>query len=82
MDGGEIGVLINAANRQASGHFFAVRSCTGPEHDNAQISPVGSSGARAVYLVSGGRVRAVGVASRADAASARTLRGDVRAAGL
>ena len=38
MDGGEIGVLINGANHLETGHFFDVKTCTGPEHDNTQMN--------------------------------------------
>jgi microsomal dipeptidase-like Zn-dependent dipeptidase len=38
MDGGTEGVLINGGNHLESGHFFDVKTCTGPEHDNTQMS--------------------------------------------
>jgi hypothetical protein len=39
MDAGELGVLINLANRLETGHFWDVKPCTGPEHDSQQIVP-------------------------------------------
>jgi hypothetical protein len=38
MDGGDTGVLINLANHLTTGHFFDVKTCTRPEHDNTQIT--------------------------------------------
>jgi len=40
MDGGEVGLLINAANYLETGQFWDVKTCTGPEHDNTQIGSV------------------------------------------
>ncbi len=39
MDGGSEGVLINGANKLETGHFWDVKTCTGPEQDSTQISP-------------------------------------------
>jgi hypothetical protein len=38
MDGGEIGLLVNGGNQLETGHFFNVQTCTGPEHDNTQLT--------------------------------------------
>jgi hypothetical protein len=45
FDGGPIGVLINAANRQSYGSFWSAETCTGREHDNTIESglPAGSA---------------------------------------
>lgn len=42
MDGGETGVLTNAGNYAETGHFYNVKTCTGPESDKQQISPPAS----------------------------------------
>jgi microsomal dipeptidase-like Zn-dependent dipeptidase len=34
FDSGEIGVLINAGNRNSSGSFWSAKTCTGKYHDN------------------------------------------------
>ncbi len=34
FDGGPIGVLINAGNRQSSGSYWSAQTCQGPLHDN------------------------------------------------
>ncbi len=34
FDGGPIGVLINAANRESYGSFWSAQTCTGAKHDN------------------------------------------------
>src|SRR3954452_1058756 len=34
FDGGPVGVLINAGNKNSSGSFFSAHTCTGPLHDN------------------------------------------------
>ena len=34
FDGGPVGVVINAGNRQSAGTFFSARTCTGKLHDN------------------------------------------------
>jgi hypothetical protein len=38
MDGGELGLLVNGGNQLETGHFFNVQTCTGPEHDNTQLT--------------------------------------------
>lgn len=38
MDGGEIGVLVNGGNHLETGSFWDVKTCTGPEHDNTQMT--------------------------------------------
>lgn len=45
FDGGPIGVLINAANRESYGSFWNAETCTGKEHDNTVESgfPAGSA---------------------------------------
>jgi hypothetical protein len=40
MDTGETGLLVNGGNHLETGQFFNVRTCTGPEHDNTQMSSV------------------------------------------
>ena len=40
MDGGELGLLVNAGNHLETGHFWDVQTCTGPEHDNTQLNAV------------------------------------------
>jgi hypothetical protein len=40
MDAGELGVLVNAGNHLETGHFWAVKTCTGPEHDQTQLTSV------------------------------------------
>jgi microsomal dipeptidase-like Zn-dependent dipeptidase len=44
MDSGEEGVLINGGNHLESGHYFDVKTCTGPEHDNTQMNAVPAGG--------------------------------------
>jgi hypothetical protein len=45
FDGGPVGVLINAGNRQSAGSFWSARTCTTPLHDNAieTFAPQGSA---------------------------------------
>jgi hypothetical protein len=38
MDGGEEGLLVNSGNHLETGQFFNVQTCTGPEHDNTQLT--------------------------------------------
>jgi hypothetical protein len=38
MDSGELGVLINGGNHLETGHFWDVKTCTGPEHDSTQLT--------------------------------------------
>ena len=38
MDSGELGVLVNAGNHLETGSFWDVKTCTGPEHDSAQLT--------------------------------------------
>lgn len=40
MDSGEEGVLINGGNHLETGQFFDVKTCSGPEHDNTQLTSV------------------------------------------
>ena len=40
MDAGEFGVLVNGGNHLETGHFWDVRTCTGPEHDQEQLTSV------------------------------------------
>jgi hypothetical protein len=55
FDGGPIGVLINAANRQSYGSFWSAETCTGPEHDNTIESgfPEGSAALASVLAFFG-----------------------------
>jgi microsomal dipeptidase-like Zn-dependent dipeptidase len=43
FDGGPIGYLINAANRQSAGSFWSAETCKGPYHDNTIENPQPSS---------------------------------------
>jgi hypothetical protein len=45
FDGGPVGVLINAGNKNSAGSFFSARTCTGPLHDNTieTFAPQGSA---------------------------------------
>jgi hypothetical protein len=38
MDAGELGMLVNGGNHLETGSFWDVRTCTGPEHDQTQLS--------------------------------------------
>ncbi len=38
MDAGDLGVLINAGNHLETGSFWDVKTCTGPEHDQTQLT--------------------------------------------
>jgi hypothetical protein len=38
MDAGELGVLVNAGNHLETGSFWDVKRCTGPEHDQTQLT--------------------------------------------
>ena len=49
MDGGPVGVLINAANREETGAFWSVKTCTGKETDHEQEAP----GAQYTALIAG-----------------------------
>ncbi len=40
FDGGSFGVAINAANFKQTGQFWQIEPCTGPEHDNEQVTAV------------------------------------------
>jgi hypothetical protein len=42
MDAGELGVLVNAGNHLETGHFWDIKTCTGPEHDQTQLTSVPS----------------------------------------
>ncbi|HEY8000631.1 MAG TPA: hypothetical protein VID76_01765, partial [Solirubrobacterales bacterium] len=55
FDGGPIGVLINAANRDSYGSFWSAETCTGPEHDNTIESgfPAGSAALAGVLATFG-----------------------------
>ncbi len=44
MDAGETGVLVNAGNHLETGHFWSIKTCTGPEHDSTQLTAPGTSG--------------------------------------
>lgn len=44
MDGGALGLVINGANKQETGKFWNVKTCTGPEADNTQLSPSDGNG--------------------------------------
>ncbi len=39
MDSGEIGLLVNGGNHLETGHFWDVKTCTGPAHDSTQLDP-------------------------------------------
>jgi hypothetical protein len=41
FDSGEIGLLLNAANKDSSGSFWSAETCKGPEHDNEIFNPAG-----------------------------------------
>jgi hypothetical protein len=38
MDSGEMGVLVNSGNHLETGHYWDVKTCTGPEHDSTQMT--------------------------------------------
>jgi microsomal dipeptidase-like Zn-dependent dipeptidase len=40
MDAGAFGVLANGGNHLETGNFWDVRTCTGPEHDQEQLTTV------------------------------------------
>src|SRR5207248_6154188 len=42
MDAGELGLLVNAGNHLETGHFWDIKTCTGPEHDQTQLTSVPS----------------------------------------
>jgi hypothetical protein len=39
FDSGQVGVLINGANKQSAGSYWSARTCTGPLHDNEIYQP-------------------------------------------
>jgi hypothetical protein len=39
MDSGELGLLVNGGNHLETGHFWDVKTCTGPAHDSTQLDP-------------------------------------------
>ncbi len=39
MDGGATGTLINGGNHLKTGHFWNIKTCTGPAHDSQQLTP-------------------------------------------
>ena len=51
MDAGETGVLVNAGNHLETGHFWNIKTCTGPEHDSTQLTSPSSSGLPALTAV-------------------------------
>jgi hypothetical protein len=55
MDSGELGALVNAGNFRETGSFWNVQTCTGPEHDNTQLTVpiVGSLGPLLNQLLQG-----------------------------
>ncbi len=38
MDAGDLGVLVNGGNHLETGSFWDIKTCTGPEHDQTQIT--------------------------------------------
>ena len=45
MDGGETGLIVNVGNHAETGSFWDVRTCTGPEQDQTQLTvPAGAAG--------------------------------------
>jgi hypothetical protein len=44
MDAGELGVLVNGGNHLETGHFWDVKTCTGPEHDSTQLTALPGGG--------------------------------------
>jgi hypothetical protein len=65
MDGGALGVVINGGNHLETGHFWDVKTCTGPAQDSRQLTPgdigepintitMGVSGTPVAGLVPGG----------------------------
>jgi hypothetical protein len=44
MDGGELGLLVNGGNHLETGHFWNIQTCTGPEHDQPQLTAVPGGG--------------------------------------
>jgi hypothetical protein len=50
MDSGELGVLVNLGNHLETGSFWNIQTCTGPEHDSEQITPLGGVGALSSLL--------------------------------
>ena len=48
MDGGETGLIVNAGNHEKTGNFWDVRTCTGPERDQAQVTAPGGAAAQLV----------------------------------
>jgi hypothetical protein len=38
MDAGEMGLLVNDGNHLETGHYWDVKTCTGPEHDSPQMT--------------------------------------------
>jgi hypothetical protein len=56
MDGGETGILVNAGNHFETGHFWDVKTCTGPEHDSEQLTPTSALGGPLPVALLGGVV--------------------------
>jgi hypothetical protein len=65
MDGGGLGVVINGGNHLETGHFWDVKTCSGPAEDSRQLTPgdigapintitMGVSGTPMAGLVPGG----------------------------
>ena len=54
MDGGFQGPFLNAANKQVTGEFWEVETCTGPDSDNTQVSSVPPEAADLIALLPGG----------------------------
>ncbi|MEO6859011.1 MAG: hypothetical protein ABI323_10550 [Solirubrobacteraceae bacterium] len=50
MDAGELGVLVNAGNHLETGHFWSIKTCTGPEHDSTQLTSIPVGGALTTIL--------------------------------
>jgi hypothetical protein len=50
MDPGEIGVVVNVGNHVETGNFWNVKTCSGNEHDSAQLTAVPVGGDLAQLL--------------------------------
>jgi hypothetical protein len=50
FDSGEVGTLINAANKESSGSFWSAETCQGPEHDNEILIGAPTTGFLATLL--------------------------------
>ncbi len=57
MDGGFQGPVLNSANKQVTGEFWDVETCTGTDSDREQVTSVPEAAAELIALLPGGAAK-------------------------